>query len=186
MSIALAVKKKGKVVIGADTQLTFGSNTPCKGNTNELKYLKVGDSYIANTGWGIYFDIFEDFSKDFKDAEFNNKNSVFTFFVKLWHILHEKYSFVNDQCDSKNSPFADLDSSFLIANKNKIFYISGNLSVTEFNKFHAIGSGSDFAIGAMYAVYDQNKSAMDIARTGIEAAIAHNIYCGGKIKVVEL
>jgi ATP-dependent HslUV protease, peptidase subunit HslV len=79
-----------------------------------------------------------------------------------------------------------LDSSFLIANKKNIFYISGNLSITEFYKFHAIGSGSDFAIGAMYAVYEQNKSALDIARTGIDAAIAHNIYCGGKIKVVEL
>jgi ATP-dependent protease HslVU (ClpYQ) peptidase subunit len=43
--------------------------------------------------------------------------------------------------------------------------------VTAYKRFAAFGSGCDFAIGAMRAVYDdETKSAEDIARIGIAVA----------------
>jgi ATP-dependent HslUV protease subunit HslV len=39
----------------------------------------------------------------------------------------------------------------------------------EFDRFWAIGSGANFALGAMYAVYDQLASAEEIAKMGIMA-----------------
>jgi ATP-dependent protease HslVU (ClpYQ) peptidase subunit len=40
--------------------------------------------------------------------------------------------------------------------------------VFEFNRFWAIGSGREFALGAMYAIYDRFE-AEQVARTGVDA-----------------
>lgn len=186
MSIAVAVKKNNEVIIGADTLQTFGSNQPCKGNLHESKYVKVGNAYIANTGWGLYNNIIVDYLNNRKNVRLNNKEQIFTFFKGFWKALHEEYSFINDQCDEADSPFGDLDASFLIANKKGIFYVSSNMSVTEFNKFHAIGSGTDYALGAMYSIYNMKYAAEKIAKIGIAAAIEHNVYCGGEIEVCKV
>ena len=57
------------------------------------------------------------------------------------------------------------------------------MCVTEFQKFYAIGAGRDYAIGAMHVLYDQEKSAEEIARLAIESAISNNVYCGGSIEI---
>ena len=60
----------------------------------------------------------------------------------------------------------------MIATKKRIFFVSSkNMCVTEFQKFYAIGAGCDYAIGAMHVMYNQERSADEIARLAIEAAI---------------
>ena len=186
MSIAVVVKKNKKIALGADTLQTFGANKACDGNMIESKCRKIGTAYLATTSWGLYDDILEDYLKTQKSIRLNSRHNVFVFFLNLWPALHEKYAFVNDQCNEKESPFGDLDAAFLIATKKNIFQVSSNMSVTEFHKFHAIGSGCDFAIGAMFAVYEQDLTAAEIAKIGLEAAMAHNVYCGGETEIIEL
>jgi ATP-dependent protease HslVU (ClpYQ) peptidase subunit len=41
--------------------------------------------------------------------------------------------------------------------------------VFEFDRFWAIGSGRDFALGAMYVLYDKAKSAAAVATAGVHA-----------------
>ncbi len=58
----------------------------------------------------------------------------------------------------------------MIANKNGVFGLSSYRYVQEYTKFYANGSGGDFALGAMFAVYgDEGKSARDIAEIGVKA-----------------
>ncbi|MDR4496320.1 MAG: hypothetical protein MRK02_00040 [Candidatus Scalindua sp.] len=52
-------------------------------------------------------------------------------------------------------------------------------------KFYAIGVGRDYAIGAMHVLYEQNRSAEEIARLAIEATISNNVYCGGDTKILK-
>ena len=59
------------------------------------------------------------------------------------------------------------------------------MCVTEFFKFYAIGVGRDYAIGAMHVLYEQNKSAEEIAQLALEAAISNNVYCGGNIEILK-
>ncbi len=40
-----------------------------------------------------------------------------------------------------------------------------------YRRFAAAGSGSSYALGAMYAAYEQGLPAEDIARLGVEAGI---------------
>jgi ATP-dependent HslUV protease, peptidase subunit HslV len=99
----------------------------------------------------------------------------------FWQELHKHYNFVKDQTDEEHdSPFGELDSTFLIANANGIFYVSSNMSVTRFEQYCAIGSGADFSLGTIYALYALDYSAEAIARQAIEAAKTVNIYCGGQ------
>lgn len=185
MSIAVAVKKNGKIAFGTDSLHTFGSFRPGQGNISESKFRKVGNAYLAFTGWGIYNQVLDDILSGPGAVPLENSNDIFKFFMKLWRKLHKEYTFVNDQCQETDSPFGDLDSSFLVVSESSIFHISPNISITEFNKYHAIGSGSDYAIGAVYSVYDSEKTAAEIVRTGVKAAIEHDIYCGGDIVVHE-
>ena len=59
----------------------------------------------------------------------------------------------------------------LIANPHGIFGVAAHRTVQEFSKFYAFGSGSDYAMGALYASYSQSrKSAENIAQLAIKAA----------------
>ena len=57
----------------------------------------------------------------------------------------------------------------LIANRKGIFGVYSMREVFEYTRYWAIGSGREFALGAMYAQYDRLKSASAVARAGIEA-----------------
>jgi len=185
MSIAVVVKKNNETVIGADTLQCFDSNMASIDNLNESKLRHIGSAILASTGWGLYANILDDYLLSKKSVKLSTKHNIFLFFKELWPVLHKKYSFVNDQSSNNDSPFGELDSSFLIATKKSIFYVSSNLCVTEFLKFYAIGVGRDYAIGAMHVLYEQNKSAEEIARLAIEAAISNNVYCGGNTEILK-
>jgi len=62
----------------------------------------------------------------------------------------------------------------LIASPTGIFGIHALREVTEYSRFWAIGSGAEYALGAMYAVYDSAASAQDIAEKGVEAGAEFN------------
>ncbi len=120
MSIAVAVSKHGKTVVAADTQENFGDRKVLRTNHRSAKIMKVGASYLAQTGWGIYENILTDYLSKAEAPRLRNETEVFTFFVRFWRQLHKKYSFVNDQADDDDkTPFADLDASFLVVNRSR-------------------------------------------------------------------
>jgi len=187
MSIAVAVKKGQDVVIASDTQDNFGSNTVSFDNYSAKKIIQIGGSYVATTGWGLYEDIFDDYLMLKEDVVLESKTQIFSFFMQFWKDLHEKYSFVKDQTEEEDaSPFGDLDATFLIANRAGIFYVSSNMSVTKFEKYFAVGSGSRFSLGTIYGLYDSEFSAEEIARKAVEAAMTFNIYCGGSVELFRI
>jgi len=181
MSIVVAIKKDNQIVMASDSQTNFGSQIVTFDNHSTFKIRSVGSALLAATGWSLYDNILDDFLAKQKDVNLQDKRALFSFFLKLWGELQEKYSLVNQQCNDDDSPFGDLDASFLVANKNGIFHISSDMSVIEFKKYYAIGSGSDYSLGALYSLYDQPLDAETIARKAIDVAKAFNIYCGGDI-----
>ncbi|MHC4219764.1 MAG: Ntn hydrolase family protein, partial [Planctomycetota bacterium] len=116
-----------------------------------------------------------------KPPPLRDEREIFSFFLKLWHELHEKYPFVNDQPHHKDSPFGDLDASFLVANASGIYKVSQDSSVCRFDKYYAIGSGCVYALGALHQIYEQDADAAQLARRAVETAIEFDIYCGGEI-----
>lgn len=186
MSIVVAVKKQSEIVMAADSQTSFGSNRIQGDNLNEPKIRRCGASLIATTGLGLYDNILDDFLTASDLPGFRDKKDIFSFFLKFWRALHDRYPFVNDQCDGKDTPFGDLDASFLIVNVHGIFHVASDMSVTKFEKYFAIGSGSNFSFGVLYALYDQSVEAMELARKAVEAAKYFNVYCGGKTQIMRI
>ena len=187
MSIAVAVRKGNDIVIAADTQDSFGVTTVTADNYSCRKIIKVGASYVATTGWGLYEDIFEHYLASGVEASFDSRSKIFSFFMLFWKELHEQYNFVKDQSSEEDpSPFGDLDATFLITNPNGIFYVSSNMSVSKFEKYFAIGAGSNFSLGTLYALYDLDFSAEEIARKSVESAMEFNIYCGGAVDLFHI
>lgn len=181
MTIILAVHKNNETVIAADTRVSFGNEIVPYDNLPVGKLFRFGDTYIGSSGWGLYDNIVTDYAGGLGELNLDGVQSVFTFFMGLWKDLHTRYSLVNEQCGSKESPFGDLDAKFLIANTAGIFLVSANMSVRKFNKYYAIGSGSSYSLGALDILYDTDLDAETIARRAVLTAIKHDNTCGGEI-----
>ena len=95
------------------------------------KIRKVGNAYLASTGWGVYDDIFDDYLQKKEEPDLSTKLSIFRFFQGLWQEMHKHYSFVNDQCQEDDSPFGDLDASFLVVCQTGIFKDPALQSITQ-------------------------------------------------------
>ena len=185
MSVICAVQKDGDTVMAADTLTLFGEDdvaTPA--NAVAHKFMRLGTSLVGGAGWGLYDDILRDHLSETGPPDLSSERSIFRFFLDLWKALHDNYTFVNDQAASKDTPFGDLDSTFVIANPTGIFKVSSDLCVTRFEQYCAVGSGSQYACGAMQTLFARpGESAESIATAGVQTSIALNVHCGGSIDV---
>lgn len=186
MSILVAAKKGRNTVLAADTLTTFGSHKHPILNYSVDKIRRVGTALMGATGWQLYRDILDDYLGSKRPPPLTSEKTIFKFFVKLWGALRERYNLVNDQCHDRDTPFGDLDAEFLIANRKGIYMVSGDLSIARFERYAAIGSGADYALGALYQLYDREQDPATIARKAIETAIQFNVHCGGEARVVKL
>lgn len=186
MSIAVAVRTADEIVLATDSKRTFGGGAVPAENLRDNKLRRIGNAYIATTGWGVYSNILDDYIGKNRRVQLGDSASIFTFFRNFWKALHQRYAFVNDQCSETDSPFGDLDASFLVAAQSGIFYVACDMSVTEFDQYYAVGSGAAYALGAMHALYGPRTPAESVARRAVAAASSLDIYCGGDVNLVKL
>ncbi len=184
MSIIAAVRKNDQIILAADSLACFGdSHRVPQSNAVTPKIRRIGESVVGSAGWGVYDRILDAHLSDRPAPSLSTEGEIFAFFVDLWRAMHDKYTLVNDQAASKDSPFGDLDSSFLIGNRGGIFKVSPDMDVSRFDQYYAIGSGAEYALGALYNLYEWEENTELIVRGAVETAIAFDVYCGGEIKV---
>lgn len=182
MSIAVAIRKNQHTVIATDSLVSFGSGQIPASNYQTDKMLRIGDSIIASTGWALYDNLLTAYTHQLTDTPpLNDEMAIFSFFVEFWKKMKADGCFVNDQCEEKNSPFVDLDAQFLIVNQHGIFVVASNMNVIKFDEYYAIGSGSDYALGALHALYNEPLDATTIAKRVVNAAISLDTSCGGQV-----
>src|SRR5512145_1336502 len=184
MSIALAIQKDGELIVASDTLTSFGHTKVPPVLHAAQKVRRVGASWLAATGWGLYENILDDVLARRRNVRLGSREQIFDFFLRLWGDLHKKYSFVNDQIDEKEAgPFGNLDSTFLVAGRSGIYYVGPDMSVTKVEHYFAIGSGAQFALGSLHALHGSKLDTEAIARRAVEAAIAFDTYCGGEVQI---
>jgi ATP-dependent protease HslVU (ClpYQ) peptidase subunit len=171
MTTIAVVRKNGYAAIAADTLTKWGTGKESAAYVaNNSKIVKAGDSYLGASGTATFKLILRDyFGQRGVPARFDSTINLF----KTWQAFHaalkERYYLVavNEKDDSLESSKFDV----LIANPHGIFGVGAHRTVQEYRKFYAIGSGTDLALGAMYAAYDNSRlSAEQVARLAIEAA----------------
>ncbi len=186
MSTILGVEKGGSIVLVSDTLSCCGSLRDV--NAVGSKVVTFGRSLVGVAGFTVYGNILRHYAATKKRLpRFADEVAIFDFFLRFWRDMRERYSFVDDQSDNDDrTPFADLDSDFLIVNKDGLFRVHGIMSVSRFERFCAIGSGADHTEGALEALYEDKLSAREIAVRAARAALTFDANSGGDLEVFEL
>lgn len=171
MTTIAVVRKNGIAAIASDTLTKWGSaKESATYIANHEKILQVGENYLAITGSATFKLILRDyFGGSANDVRLNTTAEIFRVWNRLHAALKERYFLLpeEDKEDALESSRLDV----LIANPHGIFGVSGHRTVQEFSRFYAYGTGSDYALGALYSAYeDPARDARALACHAVEAA----------------
>ena len=177
MTTIVVVKKDRQVVIAGDTLTTFGSTRLASvHDAAPEKLLKHGDTYFGIAGSAAHQLVLESLLKKHPEFKFRGREEIYESFRKIHPILKEE-AFLNPK-EEDDDPYESSQLTALVANSTGIFGVYSMREVFEFDKFWSIGSGRDFALGAMYAIYKGRKTAEDIARMGVMAGAEYDTGTG--------
>ncbi len=181
MSIAVVVKKGHQVCIAADTLTTWGGlllSERYSENSSKIHIFK--DSYIAYVGAGAHDMVLRHFLQHHSEKiNLSGSDSIFSTWLTLHSHLTKDYH-LNTETDN-DIAYETSKLTALIANPTGIYLVATTRSVDEIKRFWAIGSGQEYALGAMHAVYDDCRDVREIANVGLNAAIEFDDACGDPI-----
>lgn len=177
MTTIVVVKKGGLAVIAGDTLTTFGSTRLASvHDAAPEKLLKSGDSYFGIAGSAAHQLVLESLLKKHPEFKFHGREEIYESFRMIHPILKDE-AFLNPK-EEEDDPYESSQLTALVVNSSGIFGVYSMREVFEFDMFWSIGSGRDFALGAMYAVYKSRKSAEEIARIGVLAGAEYDTGTG--------
>jgi ATP-dependent protease HslVU (ClpYQ) peptidase subunit len=99
--------------------------------------------------------------------DFRGKAAIYESFRKLHPVLKDE-AFLNPK-EEDDDPYESSQMTVMIANPSGIYAVYSMREVFEFDRFWAIGSGRDFALGAMYTLYAKGEERRAIAEAGVNA-----------------
>lgn len=162
----------GTVTLGADTQATGAQVT----HTPKIAHIN-GQFHVGGGGRARYCDIIE-FSdtphiheSDLASPKFNPKKWLVTVALPAW--IDALRQAEHAHRDKEDYPRGVL----LVVLAGRIFEVGSDFSVVEHLEFGGIGSGSDYALGALAA----GKS----VQQALEIASELDVYTGGKLDVIK-
>ena len=168
MTTIVVVKKNDEIAIASDALVTFGETRLPHGYEVNEKIFSIGDSYIGLAGSTAHFVVLAEAMRHLSDeCKLGSREQVFSTFQRLHVILKDRF-FLNPKEDDSD-PYESSQITALIANPSGIYGVYSYREVFSFDRFWGIGSGRNFALGAMYATYDRAKNARNVAEIGIKA-----------------
>jgi len=168
MTTLVAVRKNDEIVIAADSLTTFGdTRLPADFDSSFDKIVRHKGTYVGLCGSAAHQLVFQSLLAKHDDLDFSGKSAIFETFRKLHPILKEQH-FLNPK-EEEDDPYESTQITALVANTHGIFGVYSMREVFEYTKFWAIGSGREFALGAMHTQFTRMKTAAAVATVGIEA-----------------
>jgi len=171
MTTVTVVRKDGRIAIAADTLTKWGGGKESADYVaNHEKIIRVGGSFVAITGSATFKLILADhFSSLDAPPQLDSVGEIFRVWNTLHGVLKEHYYLQTGEDKEEDLESSRMD--VLIANPHGIFGVAAHRTVQEFSKFYAYGSGSSYALGAMYAAWRApSLDAEAVARLGVAAA----------------
>lgn len=183
MTTTVVVRKGRQATIGADTLGTYGDQREsAEYIKNASKLIRVDDSWLAVSGHAALDMVLRNlFAHNKARRSFASVDDILATALGVHGALKDRY-FLNPDEEDDDS-FESSRMNILIANSNGIFGLCARRTVFEYTKFYAFGSGEQYALGAMRAVYDRLDDAEEIARAGLDAAIAFDTGTGGPVEL---
>ena len=175
MTTIVVVRKDNLVAIAADTQSTFGDTR--LGHLHDAQPDKIFTSHgclFGLCGSAAHDLVLQTILAKTRPLDFSSRSAIFEAFRKLHPKLKEDFFLKTEE--EEDDPYESSQMTALIANSHGIFGVYSMREVYEYRHYWAIGSGRDYAIGAMRAVYDDpGLSATDIARIGVEVGCEFDV-----------
>lgn len=160
MTTITAVKKNNTLSICSDSLTLFGH---CKETEKHVisnsKVIKQDDSYIGCTGHPSLEEIILN----------QSPTPNLTHFISQLHQSLNKSYFLNHKTNHQSS-FKPIPIELLTISPQGIFEVDYQGSIREYKYFSAIGSGEEYALGAIRALYNTTLNSEQIAIIGVEAA----------------
>ncbi len=168
MTTIVVVRKGDTAVIAADSLTTFGTTRLAPAyDRHPQKVTSYGDSFLGVAGSAAHQLVLENLLARTPNLGLHGKAAIYDTFRKLHPILKDE-AFLNPK-EEEDDPYESSQMTVMVANPSGIFAVYSMREVFEFDRFWAIGSGRDFALGAMYALYAKAKSAAAVAEAGVLA-----------------
>lgn len=167
MTTIVVVRKAGHIAIAADSLITFGELRLSGEYEANQKIITVGDSYIGVSGSTAHFSVVKRVLAAMDRVELHSRDEVFDTFLRAHTMLKERF-FLNPKED-EDDPYESSQITAVIANPSGIYGVYSLREVFKFERFWGIGSGRNFALGAMHASYERLRSARAIAQAGVLA-----------------
>jgi ATP-dependent protease HslVU (ClpYQ) peptidase subunit len=182
MTTAVVVKKGNRIAIAADSLVTFGDTRLSHDYEANTKIFQIGESYVTLAGTAAHFPVMRKLLTDTgEECKLNSRDEVFDTFTRVHAILKEKY-FLNTK-EEEEDPYESSQITTLIANPYGIFGVYSYREVFSFDRFWGIGSGRNFALGAMFAAYEKAEDAQQIAKIGVEAGAEFDKSTSGPFQI---
>ena len=179
MSTIVAVLKNNTGCLAADSLTSFGdTRQPAEFVSNSEKIIhisgQISDSYMGIVGSAAHQLVMQNLIANHADkVDFSNRLSIFNTLKTIHPILKEEYFLNSKEEDDDSYESSRVDA--LIMNANGIFGLYSLREVDQYSRFWAVGSGSEFALGAMHAAYDLMGDAQQIAYAGIMAGTTFDV-----------
>ena len=170
MSTIVAVVKHNRACIAADSLTSFGdTRQPAEFVSDYEKIIAfAGDNYIGIVGSAAHHLVMQNLLQKHADkVDFSDRFHIFESMRQLHPVLKEEY-FLNSK-DEDDDSYESSRVDALIMNRGGIFGLYSLREVDHYTRFWAVGSGAEFALGAMQVAYDLLDDADAIARAGVEA-----------------
>ena len=169
MSTVVVVRKNNSACIAADSLTSFGdTKQAAEFVVNSDKIIQFADFYMGIVGSAAHPLVLKSLFTSHPDIiDFSDQLSIFNSLKQIHPILKEEY-FLNSKDDDED-PYESSRVDSLIMTQKGIFGLYSLREVEEYTQYWAVGSGSEYALGAMHTVYDQLDSAEQIALAGIKA-----------------
>ena len=180
MTTLVAVKKNGMAAIAADSLTTFGDTRLGRQYKGEHdKILEINGSFIGLCGSSAHPLVISSLLPKLEDARLGSRMEVYETFRRLHPILKEQ-GYLNPKED-EDDPYESSQITALIVNNTGIYGVYSYREVFDYDRFWGIGSGRNFALGAMFAAYDRCRTAADVAKIGVEAGAEFDTATQGPI-----
>ena len=187
MSVVVAIKEGNKIYIGADSQVTKGGTRTTLKNPNNYKIWKVDGAdhtlmaHVGNVRDANVVRLMRGLIDDYDEY---CKRVDYRFVVK--YLVPEIIKNLREAKFLKGNQdeYVDfLDSSFLFAYHDYLYFINSDCSVIEIDDYVAIGSGANEAIGSLLSTEGQNPKTRIVK--AIKASAASDIYVDYPIVITD-
>jgi ATP-dependent protease HslVU (ClpYQ) peptidase subunit len=168
MTTIVVVRKGDRAVIAADSLTTFGGTRLLPAyDRSPHKISAYRDSFIGVAGSAAHQLVLENLLERNPTLDFHGKAAIYETFRKLHPVLKDE-AFLNPKEDD-DDPYESSQMTVMIANPSGVYAVYSMREVFEFDRFWAIGSGRDFALGAMFTTYEKETSVTAIAQAAVLA-----------------